>query len=144
MPADFPALKLTDGRAVFAEEIHIGQTYAGLLVGTPNDEINRGILNGLPQAMQRIFRNAPVYILPPEVERRTEPYPMGCSREVAIMPPIELAMRFVSYAPIIPGGDASQLVVVWHQHEAIPLLSDAMRVRLERLNWNDNAQDFSC
>jgi hypothetical protein len=143
MDSDFPTLSLESGRKVYADEIHISATYAGLLEGVPDDKLNWRILDRLPEQMGLIFRSAAVYVLPPEIERRTEPHPiMGGSRQVAIMPPVQLAMRFISSEPFTPDGHASQLVVVWHQHTVTPLIADSSRLRLERLNWKDNAMEF--
>ena len=84
MPSDFPTLSLECGREVFADEIHIGGTYAGLLEGVPHDELNQSFLASLPEQMQSTFGGAPVYVLPPEIERRAEPHPMGGSRQIAL------------------------------------------------------------
>ena len=142
MPSDFPTLQLATGGKLFADEIHIGYTYALLLDGVPSDEVNQHILNGLPERMRRIFYKAPVYVLPPEIELRTEPHPLRGSHEVPTMPPVELAVRFISYEPLTAEGHAAQLVVVWHQHTMTPLIADSARLRLEHLNWKDTAKDF--
>jgi hypothetical protein len=143
MPSDFPTLKLKWELEVFADEIHIGRTYAGLLEGVPHDKLNKDILASLPEQMQSIFGAAPVYVLPPEIERRSEPHPMGGSRQIALMPSVQLAARFISYDSLTPDGDASQVIIVWHQHTLTPLIADSVRIQLERLNWADIAQDFN-
>jgi len=142
MPSEFAELQLKNGRKIYADEVHMDRTYAGMLEGTPDDETNQFFLDALPRTMQRIFSNAPVYILPPEIERQTRPHPLRGSIEVASMPPIEIAMRFVSHASLTSEGHASQLVIVWHQHTANPMMTDNIRARLENLDWNAHAKDF--
>lgn len=142
MPLEFAELQLKNGRKIYANEVHMDRTYAGLLEGSPDDESNEFFLEALPRKMQRIFTDTPVYILPPEIERQTRPHPLHGSIEVASMPPIEIAMRFVSHVSLTSEGHASQLVIVWHQHTAIPMLPDAIRAHLENLEWSAHAKDF--
>jgi hypothetical protein len=121
--------------------LHISETYVGLLEGTPNDEINRMILKGVPARYQHVFGKHPVYVLPPVIERWEEPHPAGRfgKRIIAVMPHIEVAALFES---IDSTGQPSALIIAWHQNAVSLTLSDDIQHRLTTIDWPSHAHDF--
>jgi hypothetical protein len=134
-------LTLNTGHRINAQSIHICNTYEGMLMGVPNDEVNSTILGEAPTHYRRVFGEQPVYVLPPAIERWEEPHPADRSRQrvVAAMPCIEVAGLFVC---ISSKGQLSALIIVWHQDEAALSLSDAVRHRLVAIDWEAHAHDF--
>src|ERR1043165_7662673 len=109
-----PLLRLTlnSGQRIFARSLHISGTYAGMLEGVPNDEVNSMILGGVPARYRRVFGEHPVYVLPPVIERWEEPHPADRLRQrvIAVMPHTEIAALFESFSFT---GQPSALIIAW-------------------------------
>ena len=139
----FIDIALRAKRTAFADRVHLAYTYEGLMEGKPSDEVNARILAGVPKQMSKVFGDLPIHIEAPEFSRIEEDHPFfkGQRRMVSSMPPVMVAARFISYSAVRE-GDASALVIVWFQHACSPLLDEALRPRLEAVDWEANAKDF--
>jgi hypothetical protein len=72
--------------------------------------------------MKELFSNAPVFVIPPLRWRQNGEWPKGSGNKIELLPLVVLAGLFTSEP--LAGGFKSRLVVVWHQHTALPFIAD--------------------
>ncbi len=136
-------ITLASGHQIKAMSLHVNHTYEGQLVGSPCEKINKGHLERLPLAMQKVFGEWPVYIVPPVIERPQEnPYPDDPELAPAFFPPLEVAARFECAQPLSPKMDGSYLIIAWYQHSCPPLMAPNILEQVERISWHEHAKDF--
>jgi len=140
MSDGFPKLMLANGRKIGAEAILAYRTYENLLVGIPNERLNAEHLASLPQKMKELFSNAPVFVIPPLRWRQNGEWPKGSGNKIELLPLVVLAGLFTSEP--LANGFKSRLVVVWHQHTALPFIADFLLPHFESLDWEAIAEDW--
>lgn len=134
----FPTIDLSCGHTANATGIVARPTYAGLLEGLPDAGINRRILEEAATWGSRYFHHAEYVVVEPEITVRRHR-----DRDVPMLPPVAIGALFISHQPAKdPEAHGSSLVVIWFQENVEPLLSDAVRPRIEGLDWIAAARDF--
>lgn len=134
--------KLTDGRTVWLDAFFQGATYAGLLEGKPNAEVNMMILRDRWPSSDLWGRKK---WLGGREKRATEL--LGeveyMKNLAAPLPRIRRVGLFISTDPVVGGkGDASSLACVWFQDEDLPYLNERNVASLSEVDWNKFAEDF--
>ncbi len=125
-------------RSIRLLELHQSHVYEGLLEGLPTKEMNRRILEGIPERIRKKFPYIPVesYLVPPvetPMEYRSgKEYPFG---EPARLPPILCVGRWDSFEFGNLDFDYSTLVIVWFQdHLALPIDAEIVS-HIEKIDW---------
>jgi hypothetical protein len=128
-------LKLDCGREVSLDSFDYRRTYAGLLMGRPDAEINAEIIQGAITAHEKSWGERAVHLISPEVDLRDPDHP--------VLPPVLLRAWLVCYQPINPAFMGSELVVVWFAEEchAEPI-SEVIFRAVRALPWEQLAADF--
>jgi len=127
-------LKLDCGRqaALYAFEYKL--TYAGLIEGRPNAEVNEMIIAGLT-AQKYPSSPRKIHVIPPKVDDRNPKHP--------ILPEVCLRAELVCIEPIGQKFQASDLTVVWFDDECRTEPIENVVFRAVRgLPWNELARGF--
>ena len=146
-PKPFITVRLASGIEINAASVFMTATYAGVIEGLPYDEINTLHLESLPDQYRKLGTQlpVPVHVVPSEVERfeRHGGKDVDPPMMAALLPPIEFAAFFTSHTVKDPANnDASNLIIVWHQHEAVPLMSPAVWAQVENIDWPKLATEW--
>ena len=128
-------LKLDCGKEVKLEEFTYNRTYASLLMGRPDAELNADILKDAITERQNSWGSVAVHLIPPLVDMHDSEHP--------VLPPVLLRALLTCFEPIDTAFMGSALVVVWLAEEchAEPVASVVARV-LKGLAWEKLASDF--
>jgi len=133
---------LLTGRTIWATSYHASQTYGQLLEGIRCEMTNRLHLEDLPQRMQSIFGTFPVSMIEPKItlsEHRLKACP---EIPIVMLPEMEFAALFISFPPMDKAMHASGLIIIWHQDEAYPVISDVSQAKIAAIDWENVAEDF--
>jgi hypothetical protein len=128
-------LKLDCGRNVKLEEFTYSRTYASLLEGRPDAELNARILEYANTEQPKSWGSVAMHLIPPVIDVRNSDHP--------VLPPVLLRALLTSFEPIDPAFTGSALVVVWLTEEchAEPIAEVVVRM-LKGLAWDKLASDF--
>jgi hypothetical protein len=128
-------LKLDCGRQVSLDAFDYSRTYAGLLDGRPNAEMNAQIIERAITAREESWGKRVIHQIPPNVDLRDPEHP--------ILPPLLLRAWLVCHQPINSAFMGSELVVVWFADEchAEPIADVVFRA-VRALPWERLAADF--
>lgn len=116
---------LPTGRQLTITELHCELTYEGLIVGSPNPEINCHIIERTLRRAAEFCSWLPVHLLPPEME------------EPDCLPSMCWTVRFLS--DTVPGSDDiwSALVAVWFaEYDPARPLVDQVQAAVRNLDWD--------
>lgn len=129
-------LTLADGRLVLLDELYIGRSYAGLMVGRVTGEITEEEVRRIAQKVQRLFgSDVPVHTVDPSL--------LTDERGARRLPPYYFAGYFLSTVPAKDQEQhASSLAVIWFQESLTPPITDDNRVKMAAIPWNELALDF--
>ena len=128
-------LNLDCGRRVSLDELDYSHTYAGLLEGRPDAQMNAQIIE---RALS--FREAPgikrsVHLIPPLVDNSIPAHPK--------LPPIRLRAWLTCDEPVNPQFMGSDFVVVWFSQDCHNAsISDVVFQAVRGLPWEQLARDF--
>jgi hypothetical protein len=128
-------LTLDCGRQVSLDAFDYSRTYAGLLEGRPDAEMNALIIKGAISEREVTWGKRAVHLIPPEVDHRDPEHP--------ILPPVVLGAWLVSHQPVKSAFMASELVVVWFAEEChTDSIEDVVFRAVRALPWERLASDF--
>ncbi len=149
-PQKFEIL-LRSGRPIQLQVLKQSETYAELIHGTPDTQMNAGIIqSALNKAvLPHTLPGAPHLISPVEspLESRSKselhkksPDQFGAPAQI---PGIVCEGRFSSFAPARDvERDGSWLILVWFQHNwALPIADDVLQ-QIQALDWDSLAHDI--
>lgn len=141
------SIRLIDGTEIVLDQLFQYHTYAGLLAGLPDEEMNRRrIEEALRHAKERLLSATAPKLIEPEIEHA--PTHVG--------PPLSPVMRQRRVVPVyyprlpaitclghfIAPGRMTALTVVWFQDRpALPIASPAL-ARIRRIDWKREAQPY--
>jgi hypothetical protein len=128
-------LKLDCGRDVSLEAFDYSRTYAGLLEGRPNAEMNARIIERAVAEREGSWGKRAVHLIPPATDGTDPTHP--------VLPSALLRAWLTCYQPVNPAFMGSELVVVWFTDEchAEPIADVVFRA-VRRLPWEQLADDF--
>jgi uncharacterized protein (TIGR02996 family) len=143
-------LRLRSGRSITLERLDQVMTYAGLLEGTPNHEMNdRHIQYALNDAARRGSTDARPYLIDPK-RRDYRRKPGDMKRTIERSPywipewlPMVQCTGFFrgSVTPRHPESHISILTVVWFQEDYAPPVQEPALTKLLDLDWDNLALD---
>lgn len=141
-------LTLNTGREIMLTALRQGQTYAGLIEGLPNSEMNdRRIRASLADAQSWCLEGAtPLLIAPTRRDFLRVPGDMASSgsgrRIPEWLPMVSSIARFQSAPARDEQMDGSTLTVVWFQAEFGPPVEPEIVSAIASLDWEAHASDF--
>lgn len=137
-------LSLADGRKISIEAMHLSQTYANLLAGLPDKDVNQRIIRDKKKLISKIFteKKKKCISLKPVVERWTKTYPEDpeTPMQVERLPRFCIAAECYCDQPV-QDGDGSKLVVFWFQDSPYPFLSEENHAKFKAIDWQSLAED---
>ena len=142
-------LTLNSGRSIKLERLNQVMTYAGLLEGIPNADVNSMIIENSTRDAQKLSNGALQLIAP---SRRDYFREVGDMSGITLrkrgwipewLPGVTCVGSFKSFGKLRdPEMDMSVLTVVWYQDEfALPILEPALSQLLE-LDWESAAKEI--
>jgi len=136
-------VKLENGRSVWVRDVHVRNTYGGLLEGIPTEETLNWTTEGLAKSLPKIFGNFPVHILTSEIRRaqKVMPHWPGGVCKAAVYPSFQIAAFFTS-SSIGKKKHLSGLIVAWHQLDWAKIPDEDAERKLKALSWDSLALDF--
>ena len=128
-------MTLDCGRQVSLDAFDYSRTYACVLEGRPNADLNLRIINEAMVERKTTWGKRAVHLIPPTLDVKDPAHP--------VLPPILLRAWLTCHEPINPTFMGSDLVVVWMTDEchAQPI-SDVVFAAVRGLPWERLAQDF--
>jgi hypothetical protein len=135
-------VELLTGRTIRLDRLDQHWTYGGLIVGHPNREMNRSIMDELvtPRSGPR-GRRPPVLFEPIEtpVEKSSDP----SWSDAATLPAVTCSAQFMYGAPASDtDAFASALRVIWFQDEFAFPIDPGVLVELAALDWEAQAASW--
>ena len=128
-------LTLDCGRKVTLASFDYTRTYAGLLEGRPDTEMNARIIERQLTARDESWGRRKTYLFPPVIDNRDPAYP--------VLPPACLRAWVWCNDPIDPAFMGSELVIVWFADEChAELIADVVFRAIRGLPWEQLAEDF--
>lgn len=128
------SLTLGNGRKLYLESCFFCKTYAGLIDGKPNNQVNSFVIESSADIAKRIWPGEPVVVLNADSSKTDED-----SR----LPSVLCAAHFVSYQfAKDDAADGSSLVAVWFQHQSLAINPEEVASTFEQLDWSQTARDF--
>ena len=127
------SLTLDCGRRVTLDAFEYSRTYAGLLEGLPNAEINSRIIE---EALAKgLWGPRKTHLVPPVIDERDPKHPR--------LPSACLQAWVWCNDPIDPAFMGSALVVVWFADECLAdTIADVVFRAIRGLPWEQLAEDF--
>ena len=142
---NIPWISLHTGRKIFLEQLFQYRTYAGVLTGFPNAEINRSFIQrAIQYATQKIWIPTEPYLLEPEV--RAIPLPAEIRAQLWYepqkLPDVVCLAQFHSPQPTSGSDEAySFLTVVWFQDQFALPIDASIKERLASIDWDTYASN---
>lgn len=138
-------IRLDGGRSIRLSRLHQYATYAGLLAGLPDEEMNRRRIQDASDFARETLRFIGFpRLIPPRVTVKEFPA-RGASeaRTGHFLPGITCIGEFVSSPPARdPGMLLSSVTLVWHQDDFAPPIADDVLEEIRRLEWDAMAEDW--
>jgi uncharacterized protein (TIGR02996 family) len=130
------------GRSVLLREFRQRDFYEGLLEGVPSSEDNRESLERLVHEEGNRRGWEPYLIQPverPVPRRAADPFP----EPRGLFPTTACVARFDSFEPARDKSrHASELTVIWFQHEWAFPIDPGVREQIRAIDWDQHAHDF--
>ena len=125
-------LTLPSAGKILAATLYAEATYAGLYEGLPTHESNNGFLAHLPDRVRRVFGTTiPVHVVEPD--RALD----ESGRVTRLRGPVEYLPPYWFAAECHSAQYDESLVLVWFQDEPAPIPSEALRAKLEQVQWEE-------
>jgi hypothetical protein len=130
-----------DNAAAWLETIYVTSTYSGLLLGSPNEEINQRIVQSALEQTGSLF-SSPVYLVEPRFVVRE--YPPDYAGRIGeqhypALPGFLSIGHFTSSETRDADDHGSSLTIVWFQNKAIV---EGIDLQLDCLDWFAQARGF--
>ncbi len=130
-------MTLKDGTEIWASAIHIQDTFTCVQEGVSTARSNSIYLGHFRTRVERIFNGSfPVYIVQP---KRT---PDPKRKDIRGEPAEDLPDHWCA-AEFYDRFMRSCLVVVWFQESLLPLSSEEARPKIEAIEWELRAEEFT-
>lgn len=128
-------MTLDCGRRVTLDAFDYSRTYAELLLGCPNAEMNARIIERAVAERDGTWGRRKTHLIPPVLDDRDPAHP--------VLPPVCLRAWVRCNDPIDPAFMGSALVVVWFASDchAEPIANVVFRA-IRGLPWEQFAEDF--
>lgn len=137
MPQDFKykSIKLDSGRMVHIDNLHITETYGGMLKGPPNARINGEIMEKARTMMKPRWGWRQTHMIWPIF--------FGDESGHLLLPPWLCLAWLICRDPVNPEFMGSELVVIWFAHDvsSMPIV-DLVAAAVKGLDWESLAADF--
>ena len=128
-------LTLDCGRKVSVDAIDYGRTYACLLEGRPNADLNARIVERALTERDATWGKRPTHVIPPAMDLADPAHP--------VLPPARFRAWLTCYEPVDPVFMGSHLVVLWFAEECHnEPLADVVFRAVRGLPWETLAEDF--
>src|SRR5262249_34552364 len=128
-------LNLDCGRRVSLDALDYSCTYASLLEGRPDAQMNASIIERALSARESTWGKRAVHVIPPVIDNSDSAHPKR--------PPIVLRRWLTCYQPIHPKFMASELVVMWFSQDCHgETMADVVYRAVRGLSWDQLARDF--
>lgn len=126
-------ITLETGRVVSLVELHQWRTYAGMLAGKPDAQINEGhIEEALTSAKQYGIEGSEPYLVAPSPEVMATRLPAVLC--IAVLESSELKRD--------PSEPYSSLTVAWWQEQLAPPMDPVVAARVSAIDWESQAVPF--
>jgi len=123
---DYREVKLKSGKVVTIDNFNMSFTYDGLLLGSPNKEMNDRIIQDINDS----FNGSKVLILFDDAYQNKD-----------LLKPFIFSARFKSN-PIDKRNDESYLNIVWFGDDFKIITIEKMIMNLKKITWNEEAEDY--
>jgi hypothetical protein len=133
MLIEYRAFELSTGRTIYLNEMLISYTYSGKLEGSISIRGNQKVLEYLKTRGMRLWSSKPSVIL--QLDQRLS----DIAQE---LPRFTFASLFWSAPVRAKEKTASELVLIWLAPDIEPIFTENIVYQIQRLNWDDHAQDF--
>ncbi len=134
-PPPFIKVRLQSGITICSHSVRMEAIYAGVLEGLPNDHNNQMLIGRHATELKELWGTVPIYLIPSDIQRSTT----RSGRKTAILPPAQISALFTKHNPNDVFEPSSQLVLVWHQDKAPPLMSPEVKSQIQQLDWDKTA-----
>ncbi|MBI9068500.1 MAG: hypothetical protein JEZ09_14490 [Salinivirgaceae bacterium] len=118
---------------IYMDSFYCYLTYAGLLVGFPNERINTNIMERIPENTKRALGNGKIHIVNPEIRLK--------NNRIPYLPRWINAASLHSSA-IQEKADGSMLILVWFSTTIIKNIELETRKELQKIDWKECSEDF--
>ena len=132
-------IRLVDGRVIRLCELEQSLVYEGVVDGVPTRGQNARLVAAFVDDASAGGRQ-PV-LLPPDEVSVAGLGGVGPD-EACLLPRTVVRARFASADPVSPGGEYSELTVVWFQDGWAPPLDPAVEGQLRLVDWDARARDM--
>ena len=123
---NFRELKLKSGKVVTLDTFNMSFTYDGLLLGSPNKELNELII----QRIKDSFKENKVLMMLDDAYKTEE-----------LLKPLIFSARLTS-SPIDKMNDESFLNVVWFGDDFKNITIEKMIMNLKKIDWKNMSEDY--
>jgi len=132
LTTEIAAIQLAGGERVGVFDFYVRPTYALLLAGKPNSEINESILERSAKDSQEWWhdQHAALVLRPSEEEIENR------------LPDFRMMALLDCSTPLNPEYDGSMLRVVWFSNTLPTKLPEFLQECLRSLNWKAQARDY--
>jgi hypothetical protein len=128
-------LKLDCGRQVSVNAFNYSRTYARLMMGRPDAQLNARILADAVNERPESWGNPATHLITPMVDSSAPEHP--------VLPPVLLRALLTCYEPVDPAFMGSVLEVVWLTEECHDKSIEEVVARTVRgVAWEKLASDF--
>jgi hypothetical protein len=128
-------MKLDCGRDVMLDSFDYSRTYAGLLEGLPNSEMNGRIIERALVYRDSTWGKRKVHLIQPTLNLTDPAHPA--------LPPVLMRAWLVCFNPVDPAFMGSELVVDWFTAEChTEAIADVVFRAVRGLPWEQLARDF--
>ena len=134
------AITLRSGTDIHLQSISLSHTYAGLLCGTPSEQINDNIIAEIREEFEKAY-----YVIKPRVTMLSE-YNFFAkddhySREKTI--PLLSAVKVEALFECYDGDECTRLPIVWFQNDFSTAISTYIENAIQDIDWYRYACEFS-
>ena len=146
-------LKLNDGTDIHITSINQEKTYAGLLEGSPNSNMNERIISDALKKSDEANGTNRTVVIPPRLENLEDAssphkrlYEKFYKKKVRLeaMPRILCCATLESYNYAKDSNeDCSSLHVIWFQENFAFPIEEAVIEEIKKLKWSELAYDWS-
>jgi len=136
----YPAITLRSETDIHLQSISLSHTYAGLLCGTPSEQINDNIVSEIREEFKKAC-----YVIKPRVTMLSEYdfFDKGdhYSREKTI--PLLSAVKVEALFECYDGDESTRLLIVWFQDNFSTTVPRHIEDDIQDIDWYRYACEFS-
>jgi hypothetical protein len=113
-------------------------TYYGLLEGTPNSRINKGIVKSSIDKGKRLFGIDTIHLIQPVEKKKL----LQSGKEMASLPRITCFAELSHYKPMQDlSQEQSVLCLIWYQDRFAFPIDEAIVAQIKQLSWTELSED---